>query len=301
MIKKIINIFIIAIGIMLMGCNGVDRAANDITETFFEGSDMELWNEQQLSVVQYYEKGGFKACEVVISGERYRALRSENGVIIVDKVLGDNEYDIYYGDSVISIYMGLPLGSDLDMLRVKFIDDVLDKGTYLVISVAARSDSSAYGYVIDMQEFKLISDDFDLNELNSVLKCRLDNIALEDGRLVAELGIEYAGDNINIETPAWSVDGEDENIDACQLSVKLSKVTPAEFVTFLSRQVFIDINLSGSSIAAGEPQNVEVRTQAQLMLNMQYDSTEKIYKPDYSSIKVIWKDVDGENLYQILK
>ena len=301
MTKKIINIFIIAIGIMLMGCNGVDRAANDITETFFEGSDMELWNEQQLSVVQYYEKGGFKACEVVISGERYRALRSENGVIIVDKVLGDNEYDIYYGDSVISIYMGLPLGSDLDMLRVKFIDDVLDKGTYLVISVAARSDSSAYGYVIDMQEFKLISDDFDLNELNSVLKCRLDNIALEDGRLVAELGIEYAGDNINIETPAWSVDGEDENIDACQLSVKLSKVTPAEFVTFLSRQVFIDINLSGSSIAAGEPQNVEVRTQAQLMLNMQYDSTEKIYKPDYSSIKVIWKDVDGENLYQILK
>ena len=259
-----------------MGCNGVDRAANDITETFFEGSDMELWNEQQLSVVQYYEKGGFKACEVVISGERYRALRSENGVIIVDKVLGDNEYDIYYGDSVISIYMGLPLGSDLDMLRVKFIDDVLDKGTYLVISVAARSDSSAYGYVIDMQEFKLISDDFDLNELNSVLKCRLDNIALEDGRLVAELGIEYAGDNINIETPA-------------------------EFVTFLSRQVFIDINLSGSSIAAGEPQNVEVRTQAQLMLNMQYDSTERIYKPDYSSIKVIWKDVDGENLYQILK
>ena len=301
MTKKIINIFIIAIGIMLMGCNGVDRAANDITETFFEGSDMELWNEQQLSVVQYYEKGGFKACEVVISGERYRALRSENGVIIVDKVLGDNEYDIYYGDSVISIYMGLPLGSDLDMLRVKFIDDVLDKGTYLVISVAARSDSSAYGYVIDMQEFKLISDDFDLNELNSVLKCRLDNIALEDGRLVAELGIEYAGDNINIETPVWSVDGEDENIDACQLSVKLSKVTPAEFVTFLSRQVFIDINLSGSSIAAGEPQNVEVRTQAQLMLNMQYDSTEKIYKPDYSSIKVIWKDVDGENLYQILK
>ncbi len=301
MTKKIINIFIIAIGIMLMGCNGVDRAANDITETFFEGSDMELWNEQQLSVVQYYEKGGFKACEVVISGERYRALRSENGVIIVDKVLGDNEYDIYYGDSVISIYMGLPLGSDLDMLRVKFIDDVLDKGTYLVISVAARSDSSAYGYVIDMQEFKLISDDFDLNELNSVLKCRLDNIALEDGRLVAELGIEYAGDNINIETPAWSVDGEDENIDACQLSVKLSKVTPAEFVTFLSRQVFIDINLSGSSIAAGEPQNVEVRTQAQLMLNMQYDSTERIYKPDYSSIKVIWKDVDGENLYQILK
>lgn len=301
MTKKIINIFIIAIGIMLMGCNGVDRAANDITETFFEGSDMELWNEQQLSVVQYYEKDGFKACEVVISGERYRALRSENGVIIVDKVLGDNEYDIYYGDSVISIYMGLPLGSDLDMLRVKFIDDVLDKGTYLVISVAARSDSSAYGYVIDMQEFKLISDDFDLNELNSVLKCRLDNIALEDGRLVAELGIEYAGDNINIETPAWSVDGEDENIDACQLSVKLSKVTPAEFVTFLSRQVFIDINLSGSSIAAGEPQNVEVRTQAQLMLNMQYDSTEKIYKPDYSSIKVIWKDVDGENLYQILK
>lgn len=301
MTKKIINIFIIAIGIMLMGCNGVDRAANDITETFFEGSDMELWNEQQLSVVQYYEKGGFKACEVVISGERYRALRSENGVIIVDKVLGDNEYDIYYGDSVISIYMGLPLGSDLDMLRVKFIDDVLDKGTYLVISVAARSDSSAYGYVIDMQEFKLISDDFDLNELNSVLKCRLDNIALEDGRLVAELGIEYAGDNINIETPAWSVDGEDENIDACQLSVKLSKVTPAKFVTFLSRQVFIDINLSGSSIAAGEPQNVEVRTQAQLMLNMQYDSTEKIYKPDYSSIKVIWKDVDGENLYQILK
>lgn len=301
MIKKIINIFIIAIGIMLMGCNGVDRAANDITETFFEGSDMELWNEQQLSVVQYYEKGGFKACEVVISGERYRALRSENGVIIVDKVLGDNEYDIYYGDSVISIYMGLPLGSDLDMLRVKFIDDVLDKGTYLVISVAARSDSSAYGYVIDMQEFKLISDDFDLNELNSVLKCRLDNIALEDGRFVAELGIEYAGDNINIETPAWSVDGEDENIDACQLSVKLSKVTPAEFVTFLSRQVFIDINLSGSSIAAGEPQNVEVRTKAQLMLNMQYDSTEKIYKPDYSSIKVIWKDVDGENLYQILK
>ncbi len=284
-----------------MGCNGVDRAANDITETFFEGSDMELWNEQQLSVVQYYEKGGFKACEVVISGERYRALRSENGVIIVDKVLGDNEYDIYYGDSVISIYMGLPLGSDLDILRVKFIDDVLDKGTYLVISVAARSDSSAYGYVIDMQEFKLISDDFDLNELNSVLKCRLDNIALEDGRLVAELGIEYAGDNINIETPAWSVDGEDENIDACQLSVKLSKVTPAEFVTFLSRQVFIDINLSGSSIAAGEPQNVEVRTQAQLMLNMQYDSTEKIYKPDYSSIKVIWKDVDGENFYQILK
>lgn len=276
MTKKIINIFIIAIGIMLMGCNGVDRAANDITETFFEGSDMELWNEQQLSVVQYYEKGGFKACEVVISGERYRALRSENGVIIVDKVLGDNEYDIYYGDSVISIYMGLPLGSDLDMLRVKFIDDVLDKGTYLVISVAARSDSSAYGYVIDMQEFKLISDDFDLNELNSVLKCRLDNIALEDGRLVAELGIEYAGDNINIETPA-------------------------EFVTFLSRQVFIDINLSGSSIAAGEPQNVEVRTQAQLMLNMQYDSTERIYKPDYSSIKVIWKDVDGENLYQILK
>ena len=251
--------------------------------------------------MQYYEKDGFKACEVVISGERYRALRSENGVIIVDKVLGDNEYDIYYGDSVISIYMGLPLGSDLDMLRVKFIDDVLDKGTYLVISVAARSDSSAYGYVIDMQEFKLISDDFDLNELNSVLKCRLDNIALEDGRLVAELGIEYAGDNINIETPAWSVDGEDENIDACQLSVKLSKVTPAEFVTFLSRQVFIDINLSGSSIAAGEPQNVEVRTQAQLMLNMQYDSTEKIYKPDYSSIKVIWKDVDGENLYQILK
>ena len=301
MTKKIINIFIIAIGIMLMGCNGVDRAANDITETFFEGSDMELWNEQQLSVVQYYEKGGFKACEVVISGERYRALRSENGVIIVDKVLGDNEYDIYYGDSVISIYMGLPLGSDLDMLRVKFMDDVLDKGTYLVISVAARSDSSAYGYVIDMQEFKLISDDFDLNELNSVLKCRLDNIALEDGRLVAELGIEYAGDNINIETPAWSVDGEDENIDACQLSVKLSKVTPAEFVTFLSRQVFIDINLSGSSIAAGEPQNVEVRTQAQLMLNMQYDSTEKIYKPDYSSIKVIWKDVDGENFYQILK
>ena len=301
MTKNIINIFIIAIGIMLMGCNGVDRAANDITETFFEGSDMELWNEQQLSVVQYYEKGGFKACEVVISGERYRALRSENGVIIVDKVLGDNEYDIYYGDSVISIYMGLPLGSDLDMLRVKFMDDVLDKGTYLVISVAARSDSSAYGYVIDMQEFKLISDDFDLNELNSVLKCRLDNIALEDGRLVAELGIEYAGDNINIETPAWSVDGEDENIDACQLSVKLSKVTPAEFVTFLSRQVFIDINLSGSSIAAGEPQNVEVRTQAQLMLNMQYDSTEKIYKPDYSSIKVIWKDVDGENLYQILK
>ena len=301
MTKKIINIFIIAIGIMLMGCNGVDRAANDITETFFEGSDMELWNEQQLSVVQYYEKGGFKACEVVISGERYRALRSENGVIIVDKVLGDNEYDIYYGDSVISIYMGLPLGSDLDMLRVKFIDDVLDKGTYLVISVAARSDSSAYGYVIDMQEFKLISDDFDLNELNSVLKCRLDNIALEDGRLVAELGIEYAGDNINIETPAWSVDGEDENIDACQLSVKLSKVTPAKFVTFLSRQVFIDINLSGSSIAAGEPQNVEVRTQAQLMLNMQYDSTERIYKPDYSSIKVIWKDVDGENLYQILK
>lgn len=301
MTKKIINIFIIAIGIMLMGCNGVDRAANDITETFFEGSDMELWNEQQLSVVQYYEKDGFKACEVVISGERYRALRSENGVIIVDKVLGDNEYDIYYGDSVISIYMGLPLGSDLDMLRVKFIDDVLDKGTYLVISVAARSDSSAYGYVIDMQEFKLISDDFDLNELNSVLKCRLDNIALEDGRLVAELGIEYAGDNINIETPAWSVDGEDENIDACQLSVKLSKVTPAKFVTFLSRQVFIDINLSGSSIAAGEPQNVEVRTQAQLMLNMQYDSTEKIYKPDYSSIKVIWKDVDGENLYQILK
>lgn len=301
MTKKIINIFIIAIGIMLMGCNGVDRAANDITETFFEGSDMELWNEQQLSVVQYYEKGGFKACEVVISGERYRALRSENGVIIVDKVLGDNEYDIYYGDSVISIYMGLPLGSDLDMLRVKFIDNVLDKGTYLVISVAARSDSSAYGYVIDMQEFKLISDDFDLNELNSVLKCRLDNIALEDGRLVAELGIEYAGDNINIETPAWSVDGEDENIDACQLSVKLSKVTPAKFVTFLSRQVFIDINLSGSSIAAGEPQNVEVRTQAQLMLNMQYDSTEKIYKPDYSSIKVIWKDVDGENLYQILK
>lgn len=301
MTKKIINIFIIAIGIMLMGCNGVDRAANDITETFFEGSDMELWNEQQLSVVQHYEKGGFKACEVVISGERYRALRSENGVIIVDKVLGDNEYDIYYGDSVISIYMGLPLGSDLDMLRVKFIDDVLDKGTYLVVSVAARSDSSAYGYVIDMQEFKLISDDFDLNELNSVLKCRLDNIALEDGRLVAELGIEYAGDNINIETPAWSVDGEDENIDACQLSVKLSKVTPAEFVTFLSRQVFIDINLSGSSIAAGEPQNVEVRTHAQLMLNMQYDSTEKIYKPDYSSIKVIWKDVDGENLYQILK
>ena len=44
--------------------------------------------------MQYYEKDGFKACEVVISGERYRALRSENGVIIVDKVLGDNEYDI---------------------------------------------------------------------------------------------------------------------------------------------------------------------------------------------------------------